>query len=195
MPHQRVHPVSIGEPGVDPILLSAMVSGSHVDGADVSSHPTEVGEVVDNYRRRPKAIDIDGIVIDTPISTDAPGVTLYQSAMALVQGDLAPSESARAEFERFFDQRVRLTIITPFRTYLNMFITSLNAREDVGTADGMFFSLSAREVLFAVVQTGLAIPMLPSGQKTKPEGKKTNKNPTPAQESKSLTAKALDFLF
>lgn len=178
----------IGETGGDPIVLDASVREVHSVAGELSDHPVEVGiDIVDNYRVLPRVLQIEGLVTDTPLSTEFPGASLINSAIGVIEGDVAPSVNAWQEFQRFFDEAVVLTINTRLKRYTNMVLIALDVTRDANTANGLTFTASAREILFVDTEEGtaLTLPVSPTGQKTKSAGKATNTNANGAEASES----------
>lgn len=186
---------SFGESGGDPIVLDASVSETHSVQGEVSDHPVESGvDIVDHYRVLPRALQIEGVVTDSPLTTGFPGASLVNSALGLINGDVNPSANAWNEFQRFFDEAVVLTINTSLKVYNNMVLTALDVTRNSGTTGGLFFTASAREILFVDTEEGaaLALPTITTGQATKSAGKATNTTANAAQSNKaSLLFKAL----
>ena len=189
---------SIGETGGDPINLDASVREVHSVSGEVSEHPVESGvDIVDNYRVLPRQLQIDGVVTNSPLSTEFPGASLINSAIGLINGDEDPIINAWQEFERFFDEAVVLTITTSLRDYVNMVLTGIEVTRDAENANKLTFSASAREIIFVDTQEGDAITLPDSvlGQSSTSAGKATNSpaNATQAKES-SLALKGFQGL-
>ena len=180
--------LSIGEAGGDPIVVDASVSESHAVSGEVSDHPVESGiDIVDHYRVLPRQLEIEAIVTDTPISTGLPGATLVNSVVGLINGDEKPSANAWNELNRFFDEAVVLEIFTSLKRYKSMVLTDLQVTRNAGTAQGIRFTATAREIRFVDTEVGglLADPVSTLGQATKSAGKKTNEDANGQQASQS----------
>ncbi len=179
---------SIGEAGGDPIELDCSVREVHSVTGEVSDHPLESGvDAVDNYRVLPRAVQITGVITNSPLSTEYPGASVINSAIGLINGDEDPSANAWQEFNRFFDEAVVLQIETSLHRYPTMVLTGLETTRDAGTSNGLHFVASAREVQFVATEEGdaLALPVSPTGQAVKSAGKATNSDANPAQAKKS----------
>ena len=183
--------VSIGEDGGDPLVLDASVREVHSVTGEVSEHPVETGiDIVDHYRVLPRKIQIEGVITDTPISTGLPGATLVNSVIGLVNGSEDPSANAWLELQRFFNDAVVVTIHTSLHDYTNMVLTDLSVTRNTSTAQGLHFTVSAREVRF--VDTSFAAiapdPSTVLGQASKSVGKQTNAaaNSTQGPQSSAL---------
>ena len=182
---------SIGETGLDPIVLDASVSETHSKAGELSDHPVETGvDISDHYRALPDGLQITGVVSNSPIAAGIPGESLLNSVVGLVNGDEDPSANAWQEFNRFFDDAVMLTITTSLKEYQNMVLTSLDVTRDVSTTNGLFFAMSAREVRFASTEEGeaLTLPTITNGQKAKSAGKAPNSDANSADAVQSSAA-------
>ncbi len=155
--------------------MDASVREVHSVAGEVSDHPVESGiDIVDNYRVLPRLLEVEAVITDTPLAVGLPGASLITSAAAVINGDEKPSVNAWQELQRYFDQAVVLTIETSLQTYDNMVLTSLDITRDASTANGLHFTFSAREVLFATTEEGAAISKIVTGQAKKSAGKATN---------------------
>lgn len=172
--------LSIGEPGKAPIIVDASVSETHSVQGEVSDHPVESGvDIVDHYRVLPRAIQIEAVITNSPLVTVSPGGTLISSVRGALDGDVDPSSVAWEELNRFFNEAVVVTITTSLQPeYKNMVLTALDVTRNSGTAGGLFFTVSAREILFVDTQQGEAVtvpvPAVTVGQKKQSAGKSTN---------------------
>ena len=136
---------------------------------------------------------MEGVITNSPLTTGFPGASLVNSAIGLIEGDVDPSSNAWNELNRFFDEAVVVTINTSLTVYENMVLTSLDVTRDSSTTNGLFFTASAREILFVDTQEGaaIALPKTTTGQATKSAGKATNTAANGAQSNKaSLLFKA-----
>ena len=187
---------SIGEIGGDPIVLDASVSETHSVSGEVSDHPVETGvDIVDHYRVLPRGLQLEGVVTNSPLTVQYPGASLINSAIGLINGDVDPSANAWKELQRFFDKAVVLDISTSLENYTNMVLTSLDVTRNSGTTNGLFFTLTAREIKFVDTAEGAAItlPVVTVGQAKKSAGKATNTTATAPQATQtSALAQGLD---
>ncbi len=180
--------LSIGESGGDPIVVDASVAETHSVAGEVSDHPVESGvDIVDHYRVLPRALQIEAIITNSPLTTGLPGASLINSAIGLIEGDTDPSSNAWEELQRFFDEAVVVTITTSLREYPNMVLTTLDVTRNSGTTNGLHFTTTAREIKFVDTEEGAAItlPKTTTGQATKSAGKATNTDANAAQSDKS----------
>lgn len=186
---------SIGETGGDPVVFDASVSETHSVQGQVSDHPVESGvDIVDHYRVLPRALQMEGVITNSPLTVQFPGASLINSAIGLINGSKSPSDNAWAELQRFFDEAVVVTITTSLRAYEDMVLTALDVTRNSGTTNGLFFTVSAREIKFVDTEEGAAItiPDTTVGQKAVSAGKATNTDANGAQSDKaSLLFKAL----
>lgn len=194
--------LSIGEDGGDPIVVDASRAEQHSVQGEVSDHPVETGvDIVDHYRVLPRKLEIEAVVSDSPIAGGllgvVPGATAVTGAISsiggLIDGDDKPSINAWHELNRFFDDAVVVTITTSLQTYTHMVLTDLVGTRDAKTAGGLYFSCTAREVIFVETSMGAAAePAGPLGQAGKSAGRVTNATSNAAQ---AKNASALAQLF
>lgn len=181
--------VTIGESGGDPIIFDASVREVHSVTGQISDHAVETGiDIVDHYRVLPRKIEIEGIVTDTPIATGFPGTSLINSVVGLINGDEKPSVNAWNELQRFFDEAVVVDIRTSLRAYKNMVLTDLSVTRNTKTAQGLHFTVSAREVRFVDTQFAGLLPPDPvstAGQAEKSRGRQTNTDANAEQATQS----------
>ncbi len=195
--------LSIGEKGGDAISVDASIREVHSVAGQVSEHPVESGvDIVDHYRVLPRVIEIEAVFSDTPITPIRNGVTLINSAIGLINQagddkDKGPSANAWRELKRFVNEAVVLEIKTSLETYQNMVLTDLTVGRSSNQAQGLFFTTTARELLFVTTEEGEALPASALGQKETSDGKKTNEtsNDVEAEESRSLAKKVKNFFF
>lgn len=178
------------------IQLDAGIRELHAIEGAVSDHPVEEGiDVVDNYRVLPRAIEIEGIVSDTPLTTGVPFGTTINAVGAALAGDEKPSITAFENLNKFFNESVVVDITTSLDRYKSMVITSLMVDRDKDNANWLHFVLNAREIRFVTTESNSAFGIAKISQGTGEAGKRVPKVANAAEEakSKSLLAKLLSF--
>lgn len=200
---------------IDVIVFDAVLSESHDLQNDVTDHPVEPGSgiaaaadagrpasVSDNVRRKPDVITISGIVSNTP--ANGPGAFL---GVPLVRGVIGVGASvasgtnildAVADVEnsiasKAFDSLVALRdegrlveVVTKFKKYKNMVITSLNVNQDVSIGNCLSCTVTLREVRL-VQSVFVNIPVAPKisrAKKSVSKGNQPGNTPTTAKEDK-----------
>lgn len=109
---------------------------------EVTKHPVETGaDVSDNIRQEPVVVSIEGIISATPL----PGA----------QGEDDPNRHITA-FNQLTDavsKRQLIKIATGLKVYENMAIEGLSTPRDPKTGFDFYFTLTAREIIFATAAT------------------------------------------
>jgi hypothetical protein len=195
---------TIGAVAVDAVLREV-----HHLAAEATTHPVETGgDISDHYRPAPRAVELDGIVTDTPIRVpgshnngarlvqqrfDVPtelfGMRLgpipisiagptQQGSVTTFSVEMQRVRSTWEEFEAIFAERKVITIVTSLRSYEDMVLTSL----DVDRRPGSYrFSAFAQQI--PTVQSGRSRALvLPAVTRAVPNVEQGNQQTTPAPE-------------
>lgn len=131
------------------IRCDASTNEDHAKTGVLTEHPVEFGsDISDHYRANAPELSIEGEVSNTPLGTGFPLETAINSAALLITGG-DPVENAWKELNRYFDEKVAITIETSLDIYFDMVLTSLNVRRTGESGQRLQFSLTAREITFA----------------------------------------------
>lgn len=189
------------------IAIDCVVREVHRLAGEVTTHPVEDGsDMVDHYRPAPRAVQLEGIVTDTPIGL--PGshhndARLVQQTFEIPnelfgmrlgpipvsikgtpgQGAVttfsAPMERVRStweEFENIFLQRRLVTIVTSLRSYPDMALADLEVDRRPGSYKFSCFATQVRKV----VSGRSAAVTLPAVKRAVPKVDKGKQQPAPA---------------
>lgn len=131
------------------VQMDATLSEVHTSEADVTEHPVEEGaNITDHIRRLPEAVEINGIVSNTPIVFLA-----SLTAESPLENDVTPvtdrAGAAYDELIRIKDQGELVTVVTTLRDYENMALTSVVVNRDAQSGNVMNAQLSLREIIIA----------------------------------------------
>ena len=156
------------------ITLDASISETHSRESPATEFEIESGTTIsDNIIIKPFAIEITGVISDTPLSlagellTTAVNVAagpvgvLAGSAGALigtaltsaVSGSQSPSQKAYSQLLSLQDQKNPFTVTTSLRTYTNMWIKNLTVPRDPATGQILQFTLSMVQLIIVAPQT------------------------------------------
>ena len=168
------------------VQFDASISETHNRESEITEHPVEFGaNVTDHVRARPKTIEINGLITDTP-------VVFLASLLAEspVKGSFIPSFSrvgdAYDEFERMIDFAQTVDVVTSLTEYSNMAIESCSVVRDASRGNVLDCSLSLKEIVIASALTiGLPIPLNAANKAATNAGKKPKTPPTDSQSGKS----------
>lgn len=131
------------------IRCDASTNEDHEKTGRLTEHPVEFGsDVSDHYTANAPVLMLEGEVSSTPLGTGFPLETAINSAVSLITGG-DPVENAWKELNRYFDEKVVITIETSLDIYFDMVLTSLNVRRTGASGQRLEFSLTAREISFA----------------------------------------------
>lgn len=172
-------PVTIGELVGDTVsvllTLDASISELHETEAEVTEFPVEVGaNTTDHIRRKPKRIEINGIISNKPIA-----ILASASASGIRGGPITSRDSdADAEIERWIDEAKLLVVSTTLKDYENMVVQAKSVVRDVDNGDVLNFTLRMREIILANTELVDAPDPVESNDK-----RKANKGRKPAQPS------------
>lgn len=176
------------------VNLDASVEETHTKTNELTDFPVDSGvNITDHIRQTPDAVEITGIVSDTPIvflaSTQARSpiedeITITRDRVKLAYDKL----------QEIMNTGALVTVVTTLRTYDNMALTGLSVTRNAATGRVLNAALSLREVLFAFAETVEAPdPVEPQNKKPAKRGRQVTKTATPAAES-SLLEKGREFI-
>jgi hypothetical protein len=118
-------------------LIDAAISEEESLDADVTEYPVESGAVItDHVRNRPRKLDLEFVVSDTPIG----------AAAGARAADVVPSSEARQTLEALRATRQPFSVVTSVRTYDNMVFTSLSFPRDGDTGDALRGKASLQQI-------------------------------------------------
>ena len=147
-----------------PDLLFTDVSTSQTHSYEFSAttNPIQDGATVtDHVRRMPEALDVDGLIVDTPLGILPPTPIFASRASNNFQKLLA-----------FAQERQPVVVATSLRIYENMLITRVVAARGVDSGSSIPVSISFREIriaqalveLPAVAEAAAAVGAIPPTQ-------------------------------
>jgi hypothetical protein len=138
--------LTISSPIGDLVLDAALAHTLQAD-ADVTDHPVEKGSAVtDHYRPKPRQVQVDGIVTDTPVSLAERRALAGSKVKARTR-----AVDAIALLTRIRDEGQLCTISDSRYLYQNMLLFTLSVPRDPSTGEAARFSAAFREIV--VVQT------------------------------------------
>lgn len=152
--------------------LDATVQEVHTSEAEVTENAVEEGAPVgDHIDVKPRTIQIEGLVSDTPLNLGATlqgagttagqiigrkiGGTIGQQAGAIGAGALiglllnrsgSSTKNAYDHFRNLQTTRISFDVITGIQEYKNMVLTSLTVTRDTSTGKSLRFSASCKEI-------------------------------------------------
>jgi hypothetical protein len=132
---------------INGFMIDAALTETHTLESDVTAFPVESGSMVtDNVRPKPRTVEIDGIVTDTPL----PGAVANARGTLDAKGNFAhaPSDDALAALEAIYLGREPVEIVTELKTYPNMVMSSLTIPRDADTGHALQFNATFTEVIF-----------------------------------------------
>ena len=168
--------------------LDASVSESHVDSAEIVSHPVEIGiDVSDHIRRLPRTLEINGVVTNTPVIFAASLQSLSPANSPAI-GALAPSSDRVSagydSLRKCMENGYLLLVSTSLRTYVNMAIESIAVRREATTGNILDCTITLREVLLAFsLAEDVPVPVDKANQAAKNAGKKGKEVGSSAQDA------------
>lgn len=191
---QTFKQAALGRPSVariGEVSLDVSIQESHGITAEVTSHVVEDGsQQSDNHRVLPRTLSITGKVSDIPLAVDYPAQTAIGSISAAIKGD-DPVQNAFQEFERYFDQHVKIDIVTGLKTYTDMYLTAFNVTRNADTGRVLAFTMTAQQVITST--TSAVAPLIIKPKKNATKKKKSsgrvNNEETSPQRQQSILAK------
>lgn len=137
---------------IDTVELDAAITEKHMAKVEITKHPIEEGaNPTDHARLLPYAISVDGLLTNTPLGAElraARGVTSDRTTSTGAFGAAGPAQRSMAALEKIRTDRRAVTVVSDFRTYSNMLITSIDVPVDARTGEAIRFSISMEEIRF-----------------------------------------------
>lgn len=160
----------IQQPTGTVISIDCTASESHQQESPPTEFPLETGESVsDHIIIKPFALEIQGIISDTPIKAlnaalatiagaalPPSGIVGASVAMALysaLAGSKSPSVAAYAQLVQLQMRRQPFNVLTTLKLYENMFFKSLTVPRDASTGQVLVFNVSLVQLLLVSPQT------------------------------------------
>lgn len=167
---------------VGTVQFDASVREVHTYAAEATAFPVEDGSVIsDHVRRLPDALEVNGIVTNTP-------VVYLASLLApspITEDFLRPTdrvEAALSELRRIMEKSELVDVVTSLFEYKNMAIVRSSITRDVDNGNVLNCALSLREIPIVTTQTVLQRVPLENAKKTATDtGKKVKTLATPKQ--------------
>ncbi len=114
------------------VVLDAVLSEDHSYNSRVTNYPVENGLIIsDHIINEPDALQITGVVSDTPLSF------------------LAPFNNSINAFNRLVEihnRRERITVVTGIKVYTDMVITSLQVPRNVQSGQSLTFVIDLQKI-------------------------------------------------
>jgi hypothetical protein len=208
---------------IDTIAVDAILSEVHLLAGEGTDHPIEDGSnISDHYRPAPRALQLEGVITDTPIrmpGSHTNGAQLKQQTFEIpnelfgmqlgpipisikgapgqgsVTGFSTAMERVRStweEFEAIVEQRRIITIVTSLRTYDNMTLRQLEVDKRGSSYRFNCLAVQQRTVVSGRV-TARPVPRVPRALPKANAGKQ-NPKPAPEADTRSLLASGMDAL-
>lgn len=182
--------LKIGEIAVD-----ASIGEQHILEGEVTDHPVEEGsDVTDHYRVKPRGVQINGVITNTPLATGFPAQTLINSIKSVASGG-TPVKDAWSTVKGYFSNGTLITISTSLDDYPNVVLTNFKATRDSKNGQNLKFSCVARQlrIVTTEITVDIVVPKTTTAAKTasKAKGRKPPK-PANAAKNKSALAKMFD---
>lgn len=131
------------------VRCDASTSETHEKTGNLTEHPVEFGaDVADHYRVGSPLLSVEGEVTNTPLGVGYPLETAINSAVSAFTGG-NPVDNAWRELNRYFDEKVVITIETSLDTYYDMVLTSLTVNRSSESGGRLQFSVTAKRVVYA----------------------------------------------
>lgn len=136
---------------IDSLIIDCSVTESHGRESETTDHPVEEGfNITDHVRPKPDMVTIEGIVTDTPLSTEQQvrvinGHNVPVNTSTAPQGDPGRSKNALTFLEKLRIGQL-ITVATGIKVYESMQITSLTVPRDKGTIASLKFTVICKQV-------------------------------------------------
>ena len=131
------------------VLIDAYIQEGHRQTANVTQYPIENGSfIADHVIQRPTVLNIQGLVMRTPIGTPSPSNTRIFSTfevLTTLKGLGLP-----------------ITVVTGLKVYENMIITDFNINRTVGNGQSLPFRMTVQQIQIVQSQTA----QIPASQLT-----------------------------
>lgn len=152
------------------IVIDATVNETHSRDSTPTEFEVENGDTIsDNIIVKPFALEIQGIISDTPLSVLNAALTTAVSAIvppialvgatagsalfsAIAETD-SPSVVAYKQIRALQENKQPFDVLTTLNRYTNMFIKSLSIPRDANTGQVLMFNISLVELLLVSPQT------------------------------------------
>lgn len=122
------------------VVLDAVLSEDHSYNSRVTNYPVENGLIIsDHIINEPDALQITGVVSDTPLSF----LTLLANPIGVSN---APSVNAFNALVEIHNRRERITVVTGIKVYTNMVITSLQVPRNVQSGQSLTFVIDLQKI-------------------------------------------------
>lgn len=176
------------------VTVDCSISETHSRQADITEHPVEKGsDISDNYRAKPRQVQITGMVSSTPIQTGFPGQSLVSAVGSIISGD-DPVQNAWKTFNAYIDDGELISIFTSLQEYKDVGLSDLSTTRDAKTGQVLSFSITAKQIRIVTTSEADAIKLPKTevaGKDKKKKGKKPTKEATEVKDQ-SAAAKLLD---
>lgn len=194
------------------VTFDAVLSESHDLQNDVTEHPVEPGSgigsaadagqpssVSDNVRRKADVITITGVISNTPASGPGSflgiplvrGIAGLASARTLDQAIEVENSIASKGFNDLVairDEGRLVDVLTKFKKYKNMVITSLSVNQDSTTGSALSCSVTLKEIRL-VESVLVPLPPQPKLNRAKKQVSKGTQPPQKPDATKALSGK------
>ncbi len=124
---------------VDDIFFTDVATSQvHTFGFDTTSNPVENGSIItDHVRRLPETLEIDGLIVDTPLGFPPTPIQLSRATKNFTK------------LLGFAKQRQPVLVATSLQIYESMLITRIVASRGVDSGSSIPVSISFREIKVA----------------------------------------------
>lgn len=136
---------------IDSLALDATVSELHTIETEITEHPVELGaDITDHRRRKPDAIQIEGVISNTPIphATDPLTRKTFNNVTYDSRGQIDRTRAPKA-LQTLIDLNEDgqlVDVFTRIRQYENMALKTLTVPQDKRTAEAIRFTAILVEV-------------------------------------------------
>lgn len=160
------------------VILDATLSELHRKTNRPTDHPIEEGaNVTDHIQQQPEELELTGLVSDFPVYWLAGFTAPSPLTDEVTRGLKNRAKKAHVELARIMDSGELVDVVTTFRAYYDMAITSLTVPKDAGSGNEARVSISLRqivkvetkEVAAPVPESSAAAPPVDTGKKTPKE--------------------------
>jgi hypothetical protein len=181
---------------IDTVELDASLSETHARSADATKHPVEKGaKFTDHVQVNPDGLVIEGIVSNTPLSTEqinryvqAGGLELETSAFDdAPRGVPGYAEAAFEKLRALVGSEVPITVVTTMRDYENMVLTSLSVPRDASTGDALRFTATFEQIIVVSNKLTTVETRVPGAKKKQKRGPQTGTEKKPEEYSSALS--------
>jgi hypothetical protein len=167
------------------IAFDATPNELHSNEAETTDHPVEEGsDISDHVRKRPRKIELNGLVTNTPIVFLA-----SLRAESPKTDDLLPTddrvETAYAELKRVQDAGETVDVFTTLEEYEGMMIESIPVTRDARRGNMLDCGVVLKELQTAkALSIEVPAPIKAANKAAKNAGKKSKKGATAAKQRK-----------